>query len=478
VDQRLVSTFCSTFRWAFHGKPPGSFGALQTVDRREIEALNSIQSLIGEYCGRPQTRPLSIAVFGPPGSGKSFGVEQVAKYVRPGQIEVKTFNLSQFTGPDDLLGAFHQVRDISLKGKLPLVFWDEFDTSLNASPLGWLRFFLSPMQDGSFQEGQITHPIGSCIFVFAGGTCHHLAGFGSAFDAESFKAVKGPDFVSRLKGYLNVLGPNRQISEQSSDPYFIIRRAILLRSIFERNANWLIREERGCHRLMIDPGVLRAFLRVDDYRHGARSIESIIAMSSLTSRSSFERSSLPAQIQLDLHVNGLEFLSLVHEIELSGELLERLAAAAHAVFCQGKERDGWKFGDKKSEQEKTHPLLCPYAAIPEQFKESNRTTVRNIPQKLRKAGYVMIPSRSNEPAIEFPGDDLETLTMYEHELWMDGQLSAGVRLGNATPEDLKRNEYLLPWDKLPEGIKQIDRDLIRGIPTILAQAGFAVMRVG
>lgn len=462
---------------ALSGVPIGRFGALQTVDRREIEALNSIQNLIGEYCGQAQTRPLSIAVFGPPGSGKSFGVEQVARSVRPGQVEVKTFNLSQFAGPDDLLAALHQVRDISLRGKLPLVFWDEFDTVLHESPLGWLRFFLSPMQDGSFQEGQITHPIGSCIFVFAGGTSHDLAGFGAALAPQDFKAVKGPDFISRLKGFLNVLGPNRQITNKSSDPYFIIRRGILLRSIFERNAKWLIHDERSMRRLAIDPGVLRAFLRIDQYRHGARSIESIIAMSALAGRSSFERSCLPSEAQLDLHVNGLEFLSIVQEIELSGTLLERLAEAAHSVFCEGKLRDGWKLGSVKCDHRKTHPLLCPYAEIPAPYKESNRATVRNIPQKLRKAGYVMVPSRSNEPALEFPGDDLETLAMYEHELWMEAQLSAGFRLGKPSPEDPLRNEHLVAWNQLPESIKQIDRDLIRGIPKILAQTGFAVLRV-
>ena len=59
--------------------PVGEFGALLTADRREIEGFRSIQNLIGEYCSlaRPP-RPLSIAVFGPPGSGKSFAVTQIA----------------------------------------------------------------------------------------------------------------------------------------------------------------------------------------------------------------------------------------------------------------------------------------------------------------------------------------------------------------------------------------------------------------
>ena len=132
----------------------------------------------------------------------------MAKSLLPGQIEAITFNLSQFDSPDDLLSALHQVRDVGLSGKIPLVFWDEFDTSLAETPLGWLRYFLAPMQDGKFQEGQISHPIGRAIFVFAGGTSASMAEFDKGATSRTFESAKGPDFVSRLKGYINVLGPN------------------------------------------------------------------------------------------------------------------------------------------------------------------------------------------------------------------------------------------------------------------------------
>ena len=82
---------------ALQGVPWGQFGALLTVDRQEIESYRSIRNLVGEYAGQKQPpRPLSIAVFGTPGSGKSFGVTEMAKSLLPGQIEPITFNLSQF----------------------------------------------------------------------------------------------------------------------------------------------------------------------------------------------------------------------------------------------------------------------------------------------------------------------------------------------------------------------------------------------
>jgi len=50
-----------------------------------------------------QKRPLSVAVFGPPGSGKSFGITEIANSLLPDQIELREFNLSQFDSEGDLM---------------------------------------------------------------------------------------------------------------------------------------------------------------------------------------------------------------------------------------------------------------------------------------------------------------------------------------------------------------------------------------
>jgi hypothetical protein len=112
-----------------------------------------------------------------------------------------------------------------VRGKVPLVFFDEFDSRCGSDELGWLKYFLEPMQVGTFKEGEITHPIGKAIFVFAGGTSRTLQEFcredlsENALSKEeiakklkdlkeSFKGAKGADFVSRLKGYVNIPGLN------------------------------------------------------------------------------------------------------------------------------------------------------------------------------------------------------------------------------------------------------------------------------
>ena len=157
--------------------PVGQFRDLKTVDRAEIESFRSISNLMREYIyAQKSSRPLSIAVFGSPGSGKSFGVTEVASSIAPNLIVKVEFNVSQFKSSTDLISALHRVRDIALDGKVPLVFFDEFDSAFEGK-FGWLKYFLAPMQDGSFREGETIHPIGKSIFVFAGGICNNFASF-------------------------------------------------------------------------------------------------------------------------------------------------------------------------------------------------------------------------------------------------------------------------------------------------------------
>lgn len=291
--------------------PIARFGRLKTVDRTEIEAYRSIKRLIEEYISNAHTiRPLSIAVFGTPGSGKSFGVTEVASSIAPKLVEKLDFNLSQFQSVSDLIAAFHKVRDVSLMGRLPLVFFDEFDSAFNGK-LGWLKYFLAPMQDGTFREGDLNHPIGKAIFVFAGGTSVTYEAFcGEDRDShdqfpkfyEQFQDAKGPDFVSRLRGYVNIMGINPV--EVEGDALYIIRRAMLLRVLLEMKAPHLLTVSGEA---MVDDGIIRAMLHVPRYKHESRSMEAIIEMSMLSHAKKWEQSHLPSAEQLKLHVDEERF---------------------------------------------------------------------------------------------------------------------------------------------------------------------------
>ena len=105
-------------------------------------------------------------------------------------------------------------------------------------------------------------------------------------------------------------------------------------------------------------------------------MESVIAMSQLEGKTRFERSSLPTRAQLDLHVDGQDFQALVHQLNIGGEVLDKLARAAHQVFCDALKKEGWSYGPIKIDAEKVHPYLVEFDRLPEEAKEQRRDRTR------------------------------------------------------------------------------------------------------
>lgn len=248
-------------------------GDLRSFERKEIENYRVLQEIFTEYVSRTkETKPLNIGVFGPAGSGKTFAVKSIVKEVfkNPEDIQFLTFNLSQFLGPQDLVDAFEEIQDVGIQGKMPVVFWDEYDTTLNNTKLAWLSYFLGPMNDGLYFSKERSRRLPKAIFVFAGSMfasftdMHSLdqeaareialkangprnksasdtqLGSRGLFATDDWIASKGADFKSRLTGTLDVLGVNRiELDHPHMHPAFdvyghFIRRAIILRNQLER----------------------------------------------------------------------------------------------------------------------------------------------------------------------------------------------------------------------------------------------------
>ena len=285
--------------------PVETIGAWSSADRQEIEGVRSVKNAMQDYLRlkNPES-PLCVAVFGPPGAGKSFVVKEIARGLGIEENAQLTFNLSQFESPQELLTAFHQIRDLNLQGKMPLVFWDEFDNPCEGHNLGWLRYFLAPMQDGEFSDHGIARPLGGGIYVFAGATRHSFLDFQRGNTLED-RTAKKPDFISRLSAYINIRGINGN-PNTVEDRLYMIRRAFILRQYLETNAPQI----RTDKQFVIEPGVLDALLRVNKYYHGARSMENLIKMSSLADKRKFELSSLPPDNIIGMHVNVKEFNAL------------------------------------------------------------------------------------------------------------------------------------------------------------------------
>ena len=442
---------------AIEGFPQLTFGDLTTVDRKEIEAYQNIKNLILEYASGRETKPISIAVFGQPGSGKSFGVTEIAENLLP-NIKQLEFNVSQFVDEGDIAAAFHQVRDLILGGMLPLVFFDEFD----AQDLKWVKNFLMPMQEGTFKDGSGVHPVGKCILVFAGGTSHSFKDFRGRAD-DGFRKAKGPDFVSRLRGSIDILGPNRL---GDGDNTFLLRRALLLRSLCERRLGFKSGEAP------VNEVILRAMLLTPKYEHGARSMKAVLDMSRIPRGARFEPAMLPAGAQLELHVDAEAFSRQVRRESVLNQCIEALAQNLHAVYLAAREEERGK-----NPAEKKRPNEIPWDELTEEFKDSNRGQARDMTCKLKAEGYDYDAAQTPFPAIQdCAQEELDRMAEAEHIRWMKEKTEQGWTYGEPRDNANKKHPLMKPYAQLSEADKDLDRKPVREMISMLDAVGIGVYR--
>ncbi len=313
--------------------PVATFGGLTLVGREDIERYQPVRNRIKDYLSSSETRPLSIAVFGAPGGGKSFGVKQIVRSIAGAAVTSMGFNVAQFRNKEDLDTALLEVSDVNSVGKIPLVFFDEFDTRFGADTLGWLRYFLEPMEDGRFRYRGGALNLGRAIFVFAGGTAATFSEFeeGLCYTDELIKKIDGdapgpvevavqralglfkhPDFSSRLNGHINIAGVNHgefaktagEGEEEDKNLWRqvpIIRRAVVLRSMIEERN--LVDPDRNAK---VDTDVISAMLQVSRFKHGPRSMGMILDGAGQF-RERIEKAGLAISTQLDMHTVAREF---------------------------------------------------------------------------------------------------------------------------------------------------------------------------
>ena len=123
-------------------------------------------------------------------------------------------------------------------------------------------------------------------------------------------------------------------------------------------------------------------------------------------------------------------------VELERGFLEKLAEAAHEVFCGGLKAKGYRSGPVTRDEQKKHSSLRPYAELPE--------------------------------------DEIEGLARMEHERWKREKLNGGWRYTPTTDKSRMLHRDILPWDRLSPDDKDKDRALPGGIPRIMAKAGYTI----
>ncbi|MBC7248057.1 MAG: NAD-binding protein [Actinobacteria bacterium] len=150
---------------------------------------------------------------------------------------------------------------------------------------------------------------------------------------------------------------------------------------------------------------------------------------------------------------------------------ELLARAIHEEYLRNQAKRGFT--------SETNPSMVPWEALPEDLKESNRSQADHVGSKLRAVGCDIRPLEDwdAEPFTFSPGE-VELMARMEHERWMEERLADGWTY-HPGKKDLERktSPHLVPWEELPEDVRDYDRETVRAMPAFLKEAGFQVYRL-
>ncbi|MPM26368.1 hypothetical protein SDC9_72869 [bioreactor metagenome] len=149
--------------------------------------------------------------------------------------------------------------------------------------------------------------------------------------------------------------------------------------------------------------------------------------------------------------------------------IEALARAIHELY-----------NEKQLERHPGKPLKYPdFDSLPDTLKYSNLRQAMDIPEKVREMGFAIGPADAPGTQIDtVPGEFVEYLAKEEHAAWVEERRSTGWVLGDHVDAQNKVTPYLVPYDRLPEEIKQLDRDPVSNIPLLLSKLGLAVYGKG
>ncbi|MCA1781484.1 MAG: NAD-binding protein [Intrasporangiaceae bacterium] len=173
-----------------------------------------------------------------------------------------------------------------------------------------------------------------------------------------------------------------------------------------------------------------------------------------------ELGSLLAQDEPDLHVVSLDRQVLTAEFLLD-TTVERIARALHESY--------------RHHADPADASAVAWQRLPETLRASNRSQAAHVAAKIRATRRVLVPDDGQRPDV-FTEDEVQQLGRLEHDRWTTERRAAGWTPG---PRDsqARTTPYLVSWEELDEDIREIDRQFVRVLPDVLADAGLLLRRV-
>ncbi len=146
---------------------------------------------------------------------------------------------------------------------------------------------------------------------------------------------------------------------------------------------------------------------------------------------------------------------------------ERKAKAIHADYLK-KRKTISDFGTKEAD--------VSWEKLSQEYKDSCRRSADHINVKMRGIGCEIVSKDEPRPSATFSEGEIEKLSELEHRRWNAERSLAGWTFDKQKNDKTRKTPYLTDWNKLPEDIKDIDRDTVKNIPNVLGLIGLKVVR--
>ncbi|EIV93473.1 RyR domain-containing protein [Frankia sp. QA3] len=150
--------------------------------------------------------------------------------------------------------------------------------------------------------------------------------------------------------------------------------------------------------------------------------------------------------------------------------VERLAQAIHRRYVEH------ELG--KRHEAGSRPGLRPWAELAEPLREANRAQAAHFAVIVQERDWSIVSARPDGDPFTFTDAEIEELAREEHVRWRRHKERQGYSYGplrhDAGPD--KRHPSMVDWEELTEEDRDRDRDVIRNMPAVLAQARLRVAR--
>ncbi len=123
------------------------------------------------------------------------------------------------------------------------------------------------------------------------------------------------------------------------------------------------------------------------------------------------------------------------------------------------------------------PLEYPtWESLTQDLQYSNIRQALCIVDKLDAVGF-RISNGPDGDVTGFTDEEVEVMSVIEHDRWCDERISNGWVYGPKKDVDNRISPYIVPWEELSDEIREYDRQAVRNIIPILKRVGLSVERV-